>query len=53
MQWPKLPIRHELIDPNYRNVRFGSKADICAATSHVRYDQGQEIRSRQQIDGTF
>lgn len=27
MQWPKLPIRRELIDPNYRNVRFGSKGD--------------------------
>jgi hypothetical protein len=25
------------------NVRFGSKADICAATSHVRFTPNSDI----------
>ena len=27
-----------------RNVRFGSKADICAATSHVRFTPESDIK---------
>jgi len=32
--------------PDCRNVRFGSKADMCAATSDVRYYPNSDRKSR-------
>jgi hypothetical protein len=35
------------------NVRFGSKADICGATSHVRFAPNSDRKSRHAANDYF
>src|SRR4029078_10454482 len=43
--------RSDALTPTKPDVRFGSEADICAATSHVRFTPNSDRKSRHAANG--